>query len=123
LQEREKELRYFSEDRSGAFPWASILFNLLQKSGAYPDTADDANQKLTLMLQGFFNIYAAEGHYRRKERFGCKRMWKYIAGGVLLLLAVLLVVQGIRCSIAVKESKERLAAYGAETVQLSYGSI
>ena len=51
-----------------------------------------------------------------------KRMWIYIVGGVLLLLAVYLIVQGIRCSIAVKESKERLAAYGAETVQLSYGN-
>lgn len=52
-----------------------------------------------------------------------KRMWVYIVGGVLLLLAAYLIVQGIRCSIAVKESKERLAAYGAETVQLSYGNM
>ena len=49
--------------------------------------------------------------------------WIYIVGGVLLLLAAYLIVQGIRCSIAVKESKERLAAYGAETVQLSYGNM
>lgn len=52
-----------------------------------------------------------------------KRMWIYIVGGVLLLLAAYLIVQGIRCSIAVKESKERLAAYRAETVQLSYGNM
>lgn len=52
-----------------------------------------------------------------------KRMWIYIVVGVLLLLAAYLIVQGIRCSIAVKESKERLAAYGAETVQLSYGNM
>lgn len=52
-----------------------------------------------------------------------KRMWIYIVGGVLLLLAAYLIVQGIRCSIAVKESKERLVAYGAETVQLSYGNM
>lgn len=52
-----------------------------------------------------------------------KRMRIYIVGGVLLLLAAYLIVQGIRCSIAVKESKERLAAYGAETVQLSYGNM
>lgn len=52
-----------------------------------------------------------------------KRMWIYIVGGVLLLLAAYLIVQGIRCSIAVKESKERLATYGAETVQLSYGNM
>lgn len=50
-------------------------------------------------------------------------MWIYIVGGILLLLAAYLIVQGIRCSIAVKESKERLAAYGAETVQLSYGNM
>ncbi|EET58373.1 hypothetical protein BRYFOR_09662 [Marvinbryantia formatexigens DSM 14469] len=36
-------------------------------------------------------------------------MWIYIVGEILLLLAVYLIVQGIRCSIAVKESKERLA--------------
>ncbi len=52
-----------------------------------------------------------------------KRMWIYIVGGILLLLAAYLIVQGIRCSIAVKESKERLVAYGAETVQLSYGNM
>lgn len=52
-----------------------------------------------------------------------KRMWIYIVGGVLLLLAAYLIVQGIRCSIAVKESKERLVAYGAETVHLSYGNM
>lgn len=52
-----------------------------------------------------------------------KRMWIYIVGGVLLLLAAYLIVQGIRCSIAVKESKERLGAYGAETVHLSYGNM
>lgn len=52
-----------------------------------------------------------------------KRMWIYIIGGVLLFLVVYLIVQGIRCSIAVNESKERLDAYGAETVQLSYGNM
>ena len=58
---------------------------------------------------------------RRKVWY--KRMWIYIVGSLLLLLAAYLIVQGIRCSIAVKESKERLAAYGAETVQLSYGNM
>lgn len=52
-----------------------------------------------------------------------KRMWIYIVGGVLLLLAAYLIVQGIRCNIAMEESKERLAAYGAKTVQLSYGNM
>ena len=50
-------------------------------------------------------------------------MWIYIIGGVLLFLVVYLIVQGIRCSIAVKESKERLATYGSKTVQLSYGNM
>lgn len=52
-----------------------------------------------------------------------KQMWVYIVGGILLLLAVYLIVQGIRCNIAVKESKERLAAYKAEAVNLSYGKM
>lgn len=52
-----------------------------------------------------------------------KRMRIYIVGGVFLFLAAYLIVQGIRCSIAVKESKERLVAYGAETVHLSYGNM
>ena len=57
------------------------------------------------------------------RKVGYKRMWAYIVGGVLLLIAAYLIVQGIRCNIAVKESKERLAAYGAETVDLSYGKM
>ena len=52
-----------------------------------------------------------------------KQMWIYIIGGVLLFLVVHLIVQGIRCSIAVKESKARLATYGSEIVQLSYGDM
>ncbi len=52
-----------------------------------------------------------------------KRMWIFIAGGMLLLLAAYLIVQSIRCSDAVKKSKERLAAYGAKTAQLSYGNV
>jgi pimeloyl-ACP methyl ester carboxylesterase len=50
-------------------------------------------------------------------------MWRYVIGSVLLLLVVYLIVQGFRCGSAVKESEERLAAYGAETAQLSYGSM
>lgn len=56
---------------------------------------------------------------RRKVWY--KQMWIYIIGGVFL--TAYLVVQGIRCSIAVKESKERLADYGAKEVQLSYGNM
>ena len=37
-----------------------------------------------------------------------KRMWIYIVGGVLLLLAAYLIVQGIRCNIAVKTAKKDL---------------
>lgn len=57
------------------------------------------------------------------RKVGRRRMRTYMIGGVLLFLAVYLIVQEIRCSIAVKKSKERLAAYGAETVQLSYGKM
>lgn len=52
-----------------------------------------------------------------------KHMIIYVTGGILLVLAVYLIVQGIRCSIAVKASKERLAAYGAQTAILSYGNM
>lgn len=48
-------------------------------------------------------------------------MGLYIAGGILLFLAAYLVVQKIRCSAAVKDSRARLAAYGARTVTLSRG--
>lgn len=57
----------------------------------------------------------------RKVRY--KRMWIYIVGGILLILAVYLIVQGIRCNISVKESNERLASYNAKTVNLSYGNM
>ena len=50
-------------------------------------------------------------------------MWIYIVGGILLILAVYLIVQGIRCNISVKESNERLASYNAKTVSLSYGNM
>ena len=48
-------------------------------------------------------------------------MWSYIAGGVFLALAMYFIVQGIRCGAAVRESKNRLAAYNAQTAALSYG--
>ena len=51
------------------------------------------------------------------------RIWKYIAGCILLILAAYLIVQGIRCHAAVKKSRERLAAYGAKTAHLSYGNM
>ena len=57
------------------------------------------------------------------RKVGYKRMWIYIVGGILIFLAVYLIVQGIRCNIAVKESKERLASYEAKTAMLSYGKI
>ena len=50
-------------------------------------------------------------------------MWSYIAGGILLVLAIYFIVQGIRCSMAVKENKSRLATYNAQTVALSYGDM
>lgn len=57
------------------------------------------------------------------RRVWYRRMRIYIFAGVLLFLAVYLIIQGIRCNIAVKESKERLAAYGAKTAVLSYGNM
>ena len=39
------------------------------------------------------------------------------------MLSLYLLVQGIRCHIAVNESHKRLAAYGAETAVLSYGAM
>lgn len=50
-------------------------------------------------------------------------MWIYIVADVLLLLAVHLIIQGVRCNIAVKESTERLVSYNAKTVNLSYGNM
>ena len=50
-------------------------------------------------------------------------MWSYIARGVFLALAIYCLVQGIRCGAAVRESKNRLAAYNAQTAALSYGDI
>ena len=50
-------------------------------------------------------------------------MWSYIVGGVFLALAMYFIVQGIRCGAAVRESKNRLAAYNAQTAALSYGDM
>lgn len=52
-----------------------------------------------------------------------KRMWIYIVGGILMVVTIYLLVQGVRCRIAVNESLERLASYKAETVTLSYGDM
>ena len=43
------------------------------------------------------------------------------SGGVFLALAMYFIVQGRRCGAAVRESKNRLAAYNAQTAALSYG--
>lgn len=50
-------------------------------------------------------------------------MWIYIVGGAVFFLVVYFIVQRIRCSIAEEKSKERLSAYGAETVNLECGNI
>ncbi len=52
-----------------------------------------------------------------------KRMWVYIIGSILVAVSIFLSAQGIRCHIAVNQSRERLAAYEAETVTLSYGDM
>ena len=45
-------------------------------------------------------------------------MWSYIVGGVFLALAIYVIVQGIRCGAAVRESKNRLAVYNAQTAEV-----
>lgn len=52
-----------------------------------------------------------------------KRMWVYCIGGILLVLVIYLIVQGIRCRGAVAAGEERLATYEAETARLSYGDM
>ena len=53
-----------------------------------------------------------------------KHMLKYIIIGVILLvIAVYLIVQVVRCGMAVNVSKERLASYDAQTEKLSYGNM
>jgi len=47
----------------------------------------------------------------------------WIIGFVFPALLLYLFIQGIRCHIAVNESRERLAAYGAQTAELSYGKM
>lgn len=50
-------------------------------------------------------------------------MGKCILAGIVCALAAYLIVQGIRCSMAVQDSSERLASYGAKTASLSYGNM
>lgn len=57
------------------------------------------------------------------RRVWYKRMWIYILGGILLVLLAYLIVQAIRCNMAVTAGRERLATYGAETAVLSYGNM
>lgn len=41
----------------------------------------------------------------------------------ILLIAIYLLVQGVRCNRAMKDSTVRLAEYGAKTIQLKYGDM
>lgn len=52
-----------------------------------------------------------------------KHMKVYILAGVFLVVGMYLCVQGIRCSIAVKERLKQLSDYGAKTIHLSYGDM
>lgn len=49
-------------------------------------------------------------------------MWKYIAAGIIII-AVYLIIQGIRCHIAVSQGTQRLEKYAAQTIELSYGDM
>ena len=47
----------------------------------------------------------------------------YIWGGVLLVVGMYLLVQGIRCNRATKEKLKQLSEYDAKTISLSYGDM
>lgn len=42
---------------------------------------------------------------------------------ILVIVLLYLLIQGIRCQSALKESKERLSSYNAKTISLSYGDM
>lgn len=50
-------------------------------------------------------------------------MLKYILMMVLLIIGTYLIIQGVRCKLAVQEGKNRLEEYGAENIELSYGNM
>jgi pimeloyl-ACP methyl ester carboxylesterase len=50
-------------------------------------------------------------------------VWFFILFGSLSMFAAYLVVQGVRCNIAVTAGQERIANYEAKTVALSYGNM
>ena len=50
-------------------------------------------------------------------------MLKYIIIGVILIFGAYLIIQGIRCRLAVQKGKIRLDEYGAENIELSYGNM
>ena len=54
---------------------------------------------------------------------GYKRMKTYFLISLFLLILIYFVVQGIRCSTAVRAGVNRLAEYGAKTIRLSYGDM
>ena len=54
---------------------------------------------------------------------GEKHMWKLMIAGISLAIGTGLIVQGIRCSIAVKEGINRLSGYEAKTIRLDYGDM
>lgn len=50
-------------------------------------------------------------------------MLQYIIIVVLVIIGAYLIIQGVRCKLAVKEGKNRLVEYGAENIDLSYGNM
>lgn len=50
-------------------------------------------------------------------------MLKYVIIVALLNIGAYLIIQGIRCRLAVQEGKIRLDEYGAENIELSYGNM
>lgn len=63
------------------------------------------------------------GVYKPKRKVWYRRVWFFILFGSLSMFAAYLVVQGVRCNIAVTAGQERIANYEAKTVALSYGNM
>lgn len=51
------------------------------------------------------------------------KMLKKILLGLLIVLLLYIIIQSIRCHIALKNSKKRLESYNAKTITLSYGKM
>lgn len=60
---------------------------------------------------------------KQKNRKAKKMVGLFITLGIITTLGIVLMVQGIRCSFAVKAAEKRLETYQAQEVELSYGKM